>query len=67
MTFHQLFGIASDEVLIVLSDYEKGLNSSGTKAPKPFKHSLLKELHHIHFTSSRYIAQNIKIGLGSMV
>ncbi|CDT62616.1 hypothetical protein VCR15J2_470051 [Vibrio coralliirubri] len=64
MAFHRLFGVGSDEVFMVLNDYEKGKNDAGIKAPTPFKHSLLKGLHHIHFTSSRYIAQNIKIGLG---
>ncbi|MGT3832139.1 hypothetical protein [Vibrio cholerae] len=64
MAFHRLFGIGSDEVFMVLNDYEKGRNRAGIKAPTPFKHPLLKGLHHIHFTSSRYIPQNIKIGLG---
>ncbi|CAH1538750.1 conserved hypothetical protein [Vibrio owensii] len=64
MAFHRLFGVGSDEVLMVLNDYEKGLNRAGNKAPTPFKHPLLKGLHHIHFASSRYIRQNIKIGLG---
>ncbi|TYZ37961.1 hypothetical protein EWT61_04915 [Vibrio alginolyticus] len=64
MAFHRLFGVRSDEIFMVLNDFEKGQNRAGIKAPTPFKHPLLRGLHHIHFTSSRYIPQNISIGLG---
>ena len=64
MAFHKLFGVSSDEIFMVLNDYEKGWNRAGIKEPTPFKHPSLKGLHHIHFVSSRYIPHNIKIGLG---
>ncbi|MGF1733680.1 hypothetical protein [Photobacterium kasasachensis] len=64
MAFHELFGVGSDEVFMVLNDYEKGINRAGIKSPSVFKYHPLKGLHHIHFSSSRYIPQNIKLGLG---
>ncbi|ENX3946295.1 hypothetical protein ACFO1C_001621 [Photobacterium damselae] len=64
IVFNRLFGVGSDEIFMILNDYEKGINHAGIKSPSAFKHHPLKGLLHIHFTSSAYISQNIKLGLG---
>ncbi|OCH04010.1 hypothetical protein [Aliivibrio fischeri] len=64
MAFNELFNISSDDVLMTLNHYERGLNYSGTKSPSVFKRMPLKGLYHIHFYSPQYMTNNINIELG---
>jgi len=65
LAFYKLFNVGTDEVLTALRDYELGRASrTGNKPPTSFKHYPLKGLYHIHFSSVRYIKQNIMLGLG---
>ncbi|OBU34871.1 hypothetical protein CTM76_03625 [Photobacterium phosphoreum] len=64
IVFNQLFGVGSDEIFMILNNYENGINHAGIKSPSAFRYHPLKGLLHIHFSASVYIAQNIKLGLG---